>query len=557
MLKSLFIQNYALIDRLEVNFQDGFSVITGETGAGKSIILGALSLILGQRFDSKSIKDGENKCIIEGCFDVSSYDLISFFDENEIEYDADNCLLRRELMVSGKSRAFINDTPVSLNLLKELGVMLIDIHSQHQNLLLSDTTFQLKVLDLLANNKDLLAQYQNEFKLYKQYRSTLKSLVENADAEKKEEDYLRFQFDQLSEVRLVSGEQEELEQELNLLNHAEEIKGNFFKASLLIQEDNGGVLPRLREAVHYLTSISRLYPRGEELLQRLESNYIDLKDLNSEFEEASDKIEFNPDRLLQVEERLNSIYTLEQKHRVKSVDELLALQTILETRILNIESSEDELHKMNKQVESQFKLICDLAVQLSEKRKLAAPKLTLNLIERVSPLGMPNVRIEADFEVKKQLDEYGAEGVSFLFSANKNSSLKPVSEIASGGEVSRLMLCIKAMIAGASALPTIIFDEIDTGVSGEIADKMGAIMWQMARNMQVISITHLPQIASKGNHHYRVFKEDTDKSTITRLIMMDNNDRTEEIARMLSGAEMTQAAINNAQELINQWKKAK
>ncbi|MDD2799276.1 MAG: DNA repair protein RecN [Bacteroidales bacterium] len=557
MLKSLFIQNYALIDRLEVSFQDGFSVITGETGAGKSIILGALSLILGQRFDSKSIKDGANKCIIEGCFDISAYKLAAFFEENEIEYDTENCLLRRELLVSGKSRAFINDTPVSLVQLKDLGLMLIDIHSQHQNLLLSDADFQLRVLDLMANNKELLLNYQTEFKLYKQYKSNLKQLIEKADAEKKEEDYLRFQYNQISEIGLRSGEQEELEHEQNTLTHAEEIKGNLFKINALLSNDESGAIGRLREAVQLLSSVSKVYAAGEEMFKRLESNYIDLKDLNAEIEDDIEKVEFNPERLLQVEERLGAIYSLQQKHRVKSVEELLDLQDQFEARIQTIDSSDEEVQKMTLQVEQQLQKVSELANQLTKKRKQAAPKLANELTERVSPLGMPNVKIEAEFESKKQLDEYGSEGVTILFSANKNASLKPVSEIASGGEISRLMLCIKAMIAGASALPTIIFDEIDTGVSGEIADKMGAIMWEMAQNMQVVSITHLPQIASKGNHHYRVYKEDNEVATATRLTPIKEQDRTVEIARMLSGAELTQAALNNAQELINQWKKTK
>ncbi|MFZ4456791.1 MAG: DNA repair protein RecN [Bacteroidales bacterium] len=557
MLKSLFIQNYALIDRLEVDFQDGFSVITGETGAGKSIILGALSLILGQRFDSKSIIDGESKCIIEGCFDISAYNLSAFFEENEVEYDSDNCLMRRELLVSGKSRAFINDTPVSLNLLKDLGVMLIDIHSQHQNLLLSDAVFQLRVVDLIANNKALLSDYQTEFKLFKQLKSQLKQIIAQAVIDKTEEDYLRFQFNQINELKLIAGEQEELEEEQNVLSHAEEIKANLFKISALLSDDESGAIRRMREAVSLLGNVSKHFSKGEEFLQRLESNYIDIKDLNSDIELDSERIEFNPERLLQVEERLGAIYALQQKHRVSTVAELLDLQAQFDAKIQSIDNSDEEIEKLTKQVEAQSRVVNDYANKLSISRRKSADLLTKELIERVAPLGMPNVRIEVSFEQKRDPDEFGAEGVNILFSANKSSSPKPVSEIASGGEVSRLMLCIKAMIAGASALPTIIFDEIDTGVSGEIADKMGAIMWQMAQNMQVISITHLPQIASKGNQHYRVYKEDSEHATATRLTKIDEKDRTVEIARMLSGAELTQAALNNAQELINEWKKVK
>lgn len=557
MLKSLFIQNYALIDRLEVDFQDGFSVITGETGAGKSIILGALSLILGQRFDSKSIKDGESKCIIEGCFNISAYNLSSFFEENEVEYDADNCLMRRELLVSGKSRAFINDTPVSLNLLKDLGVMLIDIHSQHQNLLLSDAAFQLRVVDLIANNRSLLAEYQTEYRNYKQLKSQLKQLISQADADKTEEDYLRFQFNQISELKLTDGEQEELEEEQNVLSHAEEIKANLFKISALLSDDESGAIRRLREAVSLLGSVSKHFPKGEDFLQRLESNYIDIKDLNSDIELDSERIEFNPQRLVTIEERLGAIYVLQQKHRVSTVAELLDLQASFDQKIQAIDNSDEKIQKLTLQVEAQQKIINEFANKLTLSRRQSADLLTKELISRVAPLGMPNVRIEVDFEPKKEPDEFGSESVNILFSANKSSFPKPVSEIASGGEVSRLMLCIKAMIAGASALPTIIFDEIDTGVSGEIADKMGAIMWQMAQDMQVISITHLPQIASKGSQHYRVYKEDTELATTTRLVKIEEKDRTVEIARMLSGAELTQAALNNAQELINEWKKVK
>ncbi len=558
MLRSLFIQNYALIDRLEVDFREGFSVITGETGAGKSIILGALSLILGQRADSKSIKQGENKCIIEGCFDISAYDgLAGFFEENEIEYDVEHCILRRELMASGKSRAFINDTPVSLTQLKDLGGVLIDIHSQHQNLLLTDASFQLRVLDLMAGNQLLLENYREEYQLYKQYRSKLKQLTDQSNREKEEEDYLRFQFNQLREAGLAENEQEELEREQDLLNHAEEIKGNLFKMSQFLNSDDGGVIHLLREAVTVAGSVARIYPGGEDLLKRLESNYIDLKDLASEAESSADEIEFNPERLAFVEERLSLIYQLQQKHRVKTVAELLALQQQLEERIMAIDSSDEELQKMAVKLEQQYGVVCKLADELTAKRKDYAPKLAKELTLKVIPLGMPHARIELAFEDKKQPDENGAEAVNFLFSANKNGHLQPVAEIASGGEVSRLMLCLKALIAWASALPIIIFDEIDTGVSGEIADKMGVIMWEMAQTMQVISITHLPQIASKGNHHYKVYKEDNEHSTSTRLRKLEFEDRTAEVARMLSGAELTQAALDNAQELINQWKRTK
>ncbi|MDP4270732.1 MAG: DNA repair protein RecN [Bacteroidota bacterium] len=557
MLKSLFVQNYALIDRLEIDFHEGFSVITGETGAGKSIILGALSLILGQRADSKSIKQGENKCVIEGYFDISAYALQSYFEENDIEYDANTTILRRELMASGKSRAFINDTPASLNQLKELGARLIDIHSQHQNLLLSDNSFQLRVLDLMAGNRPLLERYGVEFQLYRKYKSELKRLTEQSLKEKEEEDYLRFQFNQLDEAKLVEGEQNELEKEQEMLNHAEDIKGNLYKICQLLSSDEGGVVQLLREAMQVAGATSKVYADGEELAQRLESNYIDLKDLAAESESMAEDIEFSPERLAFIDERLSLIYQLEQKHRVKTVEELLNIQQELDKRLSVIDNSDEELQRLTALVDNQLAVITRLAAELTEKRKAHAPQLAKELMHKVSPLGMPHAKIELAFETKKQPDENGAEGVDFLFSANKNGHLQPVAQIASGGEVSRLMLCLKALIADAKALPIIVFDEIDTGVSGEIADKMGVIMWEMSQVMQVISITHLPQIASKGKHHYKVYKEDNEHSTATRLRKLDTNDRTAEVARMLSGAELTQAALENAQELINQWKKAK
>lgn len=557
MLKSLFVQNYALIDRLEIDFHEGFSVITGETGAGKSIILGALSLILGQRADSKSIKQGENKCVIEGHFDISAYSLEEYFRENDIEYDASCSILRRELLASGKSRAFVNDTPVSLNQLKELGARLIDIHSQHQNLLLSDNSFQLQVLDMMAGNQALLEKYRAEFLLYKKYRSELKSLTEQSAREKEEEDYLRFQFSQLCEAKLIEGEQEELEKEQKMLNHAEEIKGNLYKICQLLSNDEGGVVQLLREAMQVAGATSKVYADGEDIAKRIESNYIDLKDLASESESLAEDIEFNPERLSFIDERLSLIYQLEQKHRVKTVEELLVIQQELDSRLSVIDNSDEELTKLTALVDKQFAVVTELAEKLTQKRKKHAPQLAKELMLKVSPLGMPHAKIELAFETKKQLDENGAEKVDFLFSANKNGHLQPVANIASGGEVSRLMLCLKALIANAKALPIIVFDEIDTGVSGEIADKMGVIMWEMSQVMQVISITHLPQIASKGNHHYKVYKEDNEHSTATRLRIMDKNDRTAEVARMLSGAELTQAALENAQELINQWKRAK
>ncbi len=557
MLKTLYIQNFALIDKLEVDFRSGFSVISGETGAGKSIILGALSLILGQRADSKTIKKDESKCVIEGCFDVSEYGLKEFFEKNDIEYDAENCLMRRELTITGKSRAFINDTPVGLNTLKELGCMLIDIHSQHQNLLLSDASFQLRVVDILANNKTLLENYRKEFSLFRKYKAALKEVTARINKDKEEADYVRFQYDQLSDARLVEDEQPALENELNTLSHAEEIKTNLFRVNGALSDGEGAILDGVRDILHTLNQVSRIYAEATDWHKRLESNYIDLKDIAAEIESASENIEYNPQKQLQVEGRLSLIYSLQQKHRVKSIAELLTIQTELEERLTGIESSDEELHIIQEKLEEKQQIVTQLAEKLTESRRKASKAIAAQLAERVAILGIPNAKIELRFEPKTQPDEFGAEAVWFYFSANKNTAMQPVSEIASGGEISRLMLCIKAMIANAGGLPTIIFDEIDTGVSGEIADKMGVIMWEMSKNMQVISITHLPQIASKGEQHYRVYKEDLNESTYTRLRELKQEERTAEVARMLSGAELTQAALLNAQELINQWKKAK
>jgi len=557
MLKSLYIQNFALIDKLEVDFRSGFSVISGETGAGKSIILGALSLILGQRADTKAIKKDENKCVIEGCFDVSEYGLTEFFEKNDIEFDPGNCLMRRELTITGKSRAFINDTPVGLNLLKELGCMLIDIHSQHQNLLLSDASFQLRVVDILANNRTLLENYRKEFSLYRKYKAALKEVTARINKDKEEADYIRFQYDQLSDARLVEDEQPALENELNTLSHAEEIKSNLFRITGVLSEGESSILDAVRDILHTLNQVSRIYAEADDWRKRLDSNYIDLKDIAAEIESASENIEYNPQKQLQVEERLSLIYSLQQKHRVKTIADLLAIQAELEERLTGIDSSDEELQIIQAKLEEKQVVVSQLAQKLTESRKKASESIAAQLAERVALLGIPNAKIELHFEPKSQPDEFGAEAVWFYFSANKNSTMQPVSEIASGGEISRLMLCIKAMIANAGGLPTIIFDEIDTGVSGEIADKMGAIMWEMSQNMQVISITHLPQIASKGEQHYRVYKEDINESTYTRLRELKQEERTAEVARMLSGAELTQAALLNAQELINQWKKAK
>lgn len=549
MLKSLYIKNYALIDSLEIDFESGFSVITGETGAGKSIILGALSLILGQRADAKSIKQGESKCVIEGYFDISDYNLTEFFENLEIDYEP-TCLLRRELLSSGKSRAFVNDTPVTLSDLKELGSQLIDIHSQHQNLLLGDTRFQMQIVDTLAGNKKLLKEYQATFFDYKKAQKALDDLRNLSKRGKEEEDYLRFQYESLKTVALKSGEQEELEEELETLNHSEEIKIALYKIHSLLTDDEHGIVTALKDSLNTSQSLVDIYPKSEDIVQRIENSYIDLKDLGTEVERMGENIEFDPERLSLIQTRLDTIYTLQKRHSVDTIAQLIAIYEDLEHKIENIDSYDEQLEAIEKDLLLKTEKMLVLAKQLTDSRKAITGKFEKELVEKVAYLGMPNVQFKCEIIAEEQPNLYGMDDLLFLFSANKNVPLQPVAEIASGGEISRLMLCLKSMIAGAKALPTIIFDEIDTGVSGEIADKMGIIMKDMGTKMQVIAITHLPQIAARGKAHYHVYKSDSDDMTTTNLSRLSDKERLEEIARMLSGTTMTEAAIQNAKVLL-------
>lgn len=550
MLRSLYIKNYALIDSLEIDFEPGFSVITGETGAGKSIILGALSLILGQRADIKAIKQGESKCVIEGSFDVSAYDLKAFCEEKGIEYDSDSYILRREILSTGKSRAFINDSPVSLTDLKELGSQLIDIHSQHQNLLLSDTRFQMQVVDALAGNKELLSRYQQAFHQYKQSEKALAELREAVRKSKEEEDYLRFQIESLTEAALQEGEQEELENELETLTHAEDIKSALFKIHSLLSDDDKGIVLGLKEGLNTSQQLAKVYARSEEISERLQTAYIDLKDLASEMDKLANDVEFNPERLAFIESRLDLIYTLQKKYHVNAVSELLALYEEFKQKIENIESSDQQVEALEKEVHEKSEKVFALAKQLTDSRTSITDSFEKDLTDRVAYLGMPNIRFRSQIITEKHPNIYGLDSVLFQFSANKNVPLQPVAEIASGGEISRLMLCLKSMIAGATALPTIIFDEIDTGVSGEIADKMGEVMREFGKNMQVLAITHLPQIAAKGKAHYKVYKSDDEHTTTTNLVRLSDEERLTEIARMLSGSTVTEAAIQNAKVML-------
>ncbi|WP_274950482.1 DNA repair protein RecN [Bacteroides cutis] len=550
MLCSLYIQNYALIEKLDINFGSGFSVITGETGAGKSIILGAIGLLLGQRADVKSIRLGASKCVIEARFEIGAYGMRSFFEENELEYE-DECILRREVYASGKSRAFINDTPASLVQMRELGEQLIDVHSQHQNLLLNKEGFQLNVLDILAHDEEALSAYQSLYREWKQTQQDLEELIARAEQDRADEDYVRFQLEQLEEVHLTAGEQEELEQEADTLSHAEEIKAGLYRADQIMMSDEGGLLSALKECLNTMQGLQKVYPSAEELAERLESTYIELKDISQEISDKGEEIEFNPVRLDEVNDRLNLIYSLQQKHRVSTVGELLALSEEYAAKLSNITSSDERIEELKARCESLYNKVKKQAVVLTKARTAAACEVEKQMAARLMPLGMPNVRFQVEIGVRKEPGVHGADTVNFLFSANKNGTLQSISSVASGGEIARVMLSVKAMIAGAVKLPTIVFDEIDTGVSGEIADRMADIMQEMGdHDRQVISITHLPQIAARGRAHYKVYKQDNETETNSHIRCLTDEERIEEIAHMLSGAALTEAALNNAKALL-------
>ena len=552
MLQSIHIQNYALIESLDIDFHPGFSVITGETGAGKSIILGAIGLLVGQRADIKAIKNGANKCIVEARFNIASYALESFFEEHEMEYEEGECILRRELYASGKSRAFINDTPATLTQMKELGEKLIDVHSQHQNLLLNHEDFQLSILDILANDEKELQTYQELYSDYKKVCRELAHIQEQAEKNRQDEDYIRFQVEQLEEANLQNGEQEELEQEAETLSHAEEIKASLYKADQLMASGDMTLLSATKECLQTLQGISRVYGQTQEWIERLDSCYIELKDLSQEIASASDDVEFNPTRLDLVNDRLNLIYSLQQKHRVSSVDELIHLAEEYRTKLDAITSYDETIRDLQKKKEAFYAKLLSVAATLTNLRQDAAKEIERQMQAYLIPLGMPNVRFAVELTSKKEPDSKGMDHVTFLFSANKNGVLQNVASIASGGEIARVMLSLKAMIAGAVKLPTIIFDEIDTGVSGSIAEKMALIMEEMGQaDRQVISITHLPQIAARGKNHYKVYKEDTEVGTNSHIRPLNEEERINEIANMLSGATLTEAALNNAKALLN------
>ena len=550
MLRQLYIRNFTLIDELDITFKPGFSVITGETGAGKSIILGAIGQILGNRADARMVKAGCDKCVIEAHFDLSNYDMEGFFDDNDIDYEPEDCIIRRELKANGKSRAFINDTPVALTTARELGQQLVDIHSQHQNLLLQKEDFQLNVVDIIAHNSQLLNDYRTLFDGYAKAKAALREKEEECEKDRANEDFLRFQADELVTAKLIDGEQEELEQELETLSHAEDIKGALFDADNLLSGDDRSITQSCKTMLSRLSDIGDVYPAIRQVTERIDSAYIELKDIARDISNLAESIDFDPARLTMANERLDTIYTLQKKHHVESVAELIAIRDSLTARLNDITNSEDMLEDMRRQVEDMHCKATEAAARLTESRQEAARRVTEQLLAQMTALGMPNARFEIKFETK-ELAVDGADRISYMFSANKNVPLEPIAQVASGGEVARVMLSLKAMISGAVKLPTIIFDEIDTGVSGRVAEMMAQIMRQMGRaDRQVISITHLPQIAALGTTHYKVEKTDTDDTTISRMRMLGHDERITEIAQMLSGSNISDAAIENAKSLL-------
>lgn len=550
MLQHLYIRNYALIKELNIDFGDGFSVITGETGAGKSILLGAINLLLGQRADMKALQDSAEKCVIEATFNLEKYNLKSLFDASELDYE-EECIIRRDILPSGKSRAFINDTPVQLTVLREIGTHLLDIHSQHQNLLINKAAFVLNFVDTIAGSEELIAKYRKSFFAYQSAKKELDEFVSLSDKAKEEEEYIRFQLSQLTDARIQEDEQETLEEEANLLTHAEEIKSGLFSISEMFDSDSTGIIQNLKKQLHIAHSIEKVYPQAEEIAKRIESSYIELKDLSYEVAGAADDINFDPERLEFVNNRLDTLYSLQQRYRVNSNKELLDIASQLQAKLNAIESHDNRLEELTAQVETSLKAARSLAAELTEKRKAALGQISNTMIGVLQNLGMPNVRLEIECSTKDQLSSDGADVMTMLFSANKNRTLQDISEIASGGEIARVMLAIKYMICKVKVLPTIFFDEIDTGVSGEIADKMGKIMKDMGENMQVVSITHLPQIASRGERQYKVYKNDSnDDTTTSNIRLLTQEERINEIAVMLSGSTITDAAINNAKELL-------
>ena len=550
MLKQLYIKNFTLIDELNIQMHPGFSVITGETGAGKSIILGAIGLLLGNRADSKSIKAGRDRCVIEAHFDLSKYDMQQFFTDNDIDEDLSDTIIRRELTAAGKSRAFINDTPVSLTKMRELGEQLVDIHSQHQNLLLQKEDFQLNVVDIIAQDEKQRKNYEAAYNQYKQANQKLNALKAEIEKNRENEDFLRFQFKELDEAQLQNGEQEELEQEYEMLSHSEDIKTALYQADNHLSGDDSNIIERLKQTSEQLANIKDVYPEVTELLERIDSSYIELKDIAQEVNGLTDHVEFDPARLETINERLDKLNSLQQKFHVRDLGELIEAYHQLKEQLSHIDHSDEDVEALEQEMTQLLENAQKQAKELTAIRTKAAKKVEEEMKQRLIPLGIPNVRFSISL-TEKPLSHDGGDKVSFLFSANKSTPLQPVTQVASGGEIARVMLSLKAMISGAVKLPTIIFDEIDTGVSGKIAEKMAQIMVEMGNHeRQVLSITHLPQIAAMGSHHYKVSKEETDNGTISRMTELSQQERVQEIAQMLSGSDVSEAALANAKELL-------
>lgn len=553
MLKKLDIRNFTLIDHLEMTLYPGFSVITGETGAGKSIVIGAIGLLLGNRADAKQVKRGCDKCIIEATFDLSIYHsdvLKDFFEDNDLDYEPEECLLRREVNANGKSRAFINDTPVTLALMRELGEQLIDVHSQHQNLLLSKEDFQLNVVDIIARDRQQLADYRAAFAEYRSAQRRLEELREQIATSRDNEDFLRFQQKELSEANLASGEQEQLEQEAELMSHAEDIKRALHEADYGLSGDDTGIVNLTRSIAAQLRSVADVYPEAQELAERLESCFVELKDISQEIASKVDDVEYDPQRFNLITQRLDTIYTLQQKFHVQTVDELLDRLNGINAQLDNIDNSDEELQELERSVEKLHAVCVEKAVVLTDMRRKSATVVEQELSKLLVPLGIPKVRFKVEVS-PADLSTNGADKVMFLFSANSSTDMQPVSQVASGGEIARVMLSLKAMISKAIGLPTIIFDEIDTGVSGRVAEQMAHIMRDMGKaNRQVLCITHLPQIAAAGSTHYKVAKQETEQGTVSTMTQLSDEQRITEIAQMLSGSDVSQAAVDNAKSLL-------
>lgn len=552
MLKHLAVQNYALIDQLEIDFSNGLTIITGETGAGKSILLGAVSLLLGQRSDAQALQDKSKKCVVEGLFDIKDYQLKNFFDNNELDYENETTI-RREVNPEGKSRAFINDTPVNLSVLKELVSNLIDVHSQHETLTLNDSAFQLSIVDAYAGNEKGLAEYRLKFKEYKAIQQKLNELIEKETQSGKDLDYFQFQFTELESAKLESVSQEKMEEELETLNNAESIKQNLSKAYSSLNDGEVNLLSSLNEIKQIISGMAKFNGEIKSLNDRLSSSYLELKDIADEIENTESAIVYDPQRIEELSSSLDEIYRLQQKHQVKTIAELIAIKNDLSIKLSAISSLEDEINKLKADLNKAHKDILQKAKGLSEKREKAIPPIEKEIKKMLADLGMPNAQLKINNQKLSEelVANDGLDKINFLFSANKGGDLRELSKVASGGELSRLMLSLKSLIAQLTALPVIIFDEIDTGVSGDVADKMGTIMQKMTETMQVIAITHLPQIASKGKNHLFVHKEDKANKTYTRIKSLNKEERIQEIAKMLSKNNPTPAAIKNAKELLN------